>query len=134
MSLSEGELSKLKAAISTALLSQRLDGWQTKFVTDMKSKLTHDGTKTRLSEKQRSKLYQILKPYLSQSRVVEFSKVQSKPQRAQRSPRSSSRSNRAPRTYRRTRKRLFVSRKLMLVAVGFLIVIGLFQSDDSLPT
>lgn len=131
MPLTEAELSKLNAAITTALLSQRLDGWQTKFVTDMKHKLTRNGTKTKLSEKQQSKLYEILKPYLTKSPVVQFSKAPPKPRRAQRSPRSRHRRNRVPRKYKRTRTRLFISRKLMLVAVGLLVVIGIYQSDNT---
>ena len=131
MSLTEIELSRLKAAIATALLSQRLNSWQTKFVTDMKIKLTRYGTKTKLSEKQQSKLYETLKPYLEQSTVVQFSKAPLKPKRARPSPRSNHRPSRAPRKNRRARKRLFVSRKLMLLALGFLIVIGIFQSDNA---
>ena len=54
--------------------SGRLDGWQTRFLTDMRAKLDRYGTGTRLRHKQRAKLNEVLSPYLHSADVVELEK------------------------------------------------------------
>ena len=67
MPLSTNQLKNLKSAIASALAANKLDNWQTTFVTDMQTRIARYGTKTNFSEKQRTKLYQILQPYWPQT-------------------------------------------------------------------
>ena len=87
MPLSINQLSNLKCAIASALAANELDSWQTKFVTDMQTRILRHGTKADFTETQRIKLYQILKPYWSQTSESKPAQSQSRPYRKKSTPR-----------------------------------------------
>jgi endonuclease YncB( thermonuclease family) len=57
---SPDEMQPLKAKIQSALTSGRLNDWEVRFLTEMDARIDRYGRKARFSEKQTSKLYQIL--------------------------------------------------------------------------
>lgn len=60
MAFSAEMIRDLKNRMDAALNGGHLDAWQTKFLTNMRAQIGRHGTKTRLSDKQASKLYEII--------------------------------------------------------------------------
>ncbi|MGR9499421.1 thermonuclease family protein [Rhizobium leguminosarum] len=56
----DSQTASLLARINAALATARLSAWQRSFLSDMRSRLTRYGSNTRLSEKQRRKLEEIV--------------------------------------------------------------------------
>ena len=60
MAFTADDIQKLMAGLDAALASGRLNAWQIKFVTDMRNRIVRYGTRTRLSDKQLYKLYEVI--------------------------------------------------------------------------
>jgi len=60
MAYSIDQIKEFKAKIDLALTGGRLNAWQMKFLMNIRDRIGNYGTETRLSEKQVSKLYEII--------------------------------------------------------------------------
>ena len=60
MAYSTEQVRDLEEKIDAALNGDHLNAWQTKFLTDIKSRFEWHGSKTRLTDKQVNKLYEII--------------------------------------------------------------------------
>src|SRR4051794_704962 len=66
------DVGTLKARIDFALASRRLNGWQTRFLGDIKGRIEKYGPRTRLSAKQIEKLREIVGAEVSALEYIPF--------------------------------------------------------------
>ena len=130
MAFSTDEIQRLKDRIYVALTSGHLNPWETRFLTDIKTRIETYGTKTRFSEKQLSKLYQIMGP---EKRVGQA--IQMQPRRtARRRPAWQPRRKRSllGREGRRLANR-FVRDFAIIAALAVVVVLYSLSQRGSLP-